>query len=101
MSLVCVDEHGLLRDIERLLKREIPKDVIDGFEPDPGIRAEPINKGRGAQQSAGRPAGRKKTAARNGKATATSFRDKSNSRGRSGQSRNRNQNRQQNRSRAA
>jgi len=46
MSLVCVDEHRLLRDIERLLKREIPKDVIDGFMPDPGIKAEPIPNGR-------------------------------------------------------
>ncbi|MGL6295907.1 MAG: ATP-dependent RNA helicase RhlE, partial [Plesiomonas sp.] len=35
LSLVCVDEHKLLRDIERLLKREIPKQAIDGFEPDP------------------------------------------------------------------
>ena len=50
MSLVCVDELKLLRDIERLIKREIPKDVIDGYEPDPSIKAEPINKGRGKQQ---------------------------------------------------
>jgi ATP-dependent RNA helicase RhlE len=46
MSLVCVDEHKLLRDIERLLKREIPKVVLDGYAPDPGIRAEPIQAGR-------------------------------------------------------
>ncbi len=46
MSLVCVDEHKLLRDIERLLKREIPKDVIEGFSPDPSIKAEPIPNGR-------------------------------------------------------
>ncbi|MGL5800154.1 MAG: helicase-related protein, partial [Plesiomonas sp.] len=46
LSLVCVDEHKLLRDIERLLKREIPKQAIDGFEPDPSIRAEPIANGR-------------------------------------------------------
>jgi len=47
VSLVCVDEHKLLRDIERLLKREIPKVVLDGYEPDPAIRAEPIRNGRG------------------------------------------------------
>ena len=46
VSLVCVDEHKLLRDIERLLKREIPKVVLEGYEPDPGIRAEPIQNGR-------------------------------------------------------
>ncbi|GMQ89013.1 MAG: ATP-dependent RNA helicase RhlE [Gammaproteobacteria bacterium] len=50
MSLVCVDELKLLRDIERLLKRDIPKVVIDGFDVDPSIKAEPINKGRGKQQ---------------------------------------------------
>jgi len=49
MSLVCVDELGLLKDIERLLKRDIPKVVIDGYEPDPSIRAEPINKGRNSK----------------------------------------------------
>jgi ATP-dependent RNA helicase RhlE len=45
-SLVCVDEHKLLRDIERLIKREIPKVQVPGFEPDPSIRAEPIQNGR-------------------------------------------------------
>ena len=44
MSLVCVDEHKLLKDIEKLIKREIPQDVIEGFEPDPSIKAQPINK---------------------------------------------------------
>jgi ATP-dependent RNA helicase RhlE len=46
VSLVCVDELKLLKDIERLIKREIPKQVIDGYEPDPSIRAEPIKQGR-------------------------------------------------------
>ena len=49
VSLVCVDEHKLLRDIERLLKREIPKVVLDGYEPDPSIQAEPILNGRNGQ----------------------------------------------------
>jgi ATP-dependent RNA helicase RhlE len=47
VSLVCVDELKLLRDIERLLKREIPKQVLAGYEPDPNIKAEPIKMGRG------------------------------------------------------
>jgi len=51
MSLVCVDELKLLKDIERLIKRDIPKVVIDGYTPDPSIKAEPINNGRGKQQT--------------------------------------------------
>jgi ATP-dependent RNA helicase RhlE len=50
MSLVCVDELKLLRDIEKLLKREIPRQIIEDFEPDPTIKAEPIKNGRGGQQ---------------------------------------------------
>jgi len=42
LSLVCVDEHKLLGDIERLLKRDISKIVIPGYEPNPAIRPEPI-----------------------------------------------------------
>ena len=46
ISLVCVDEHKLLRDIERVLNREVIKVKVKGFEPDPSIRAEPIQNGR-------------------------------------------------------
>jgi len=46
VSLVCVDELKLLKDIERLIKRDLPSHVIDGFEPDPSIKAEPIKQGR-------------------------------------------------------
>jgi ATP-dependent RNA helicase RhlE len=48
ISLVCVDEAPLLREIERLLGRSIPSQVIPGFEPDRSIRPEPIR-----QRSAG------------------------------------------------
>lgn len=51
ISLVCVDELKLLKDIERLIKSDIPKVVIDGYEPDPSIKAEPINNGRNNQRS--------------------------------------------------
>ena len=68
MSLVCVDELGLLKDIERLIKREIPRDIVEGFEPDPSIRAEPLSKGRnkaaGRQSSSAGTNGRKKTSKR-------------------------------------
>jgi len=50
VSLVCVDEHHLLRDIERLLKKDIEKRIVPGFEPDPRIKAEPIQKPRSGQQ---------------------------------------------------
>jgi ATP-dependent RNA helicase RhlE len=42
ISLVCVDEAPLLRDIERLLGGPIPTQVVPGFEPDRSIRPEPI-----------------------------------------------------------
>jgi ATP-dependent RNA helicase RhlE len=46
ISLVCVDEEIFLRDIERLTKRSIPREVVSGFEPDPNEKAEPIVLGR-------------------------------------------------------
>lgn len=53
LSLVCVDEHKLLRDIERLLKREIPRIALEGFAPDPKIKSEPIINGRQAAPGRG------------------------------------------------
>jgi len=50
LSLVCVDEDKLLADIQKLIGREIPSEVVDGFEPDPSIKPEPIQKGRGQQR---------------------------------------------------
>ena len=47
VSLVCIDEHKLLKDIERLLKCTIPSSVLAGYEPDPTILAEPIINGKG------------------------------------------------------
>jgi len=66
MSLVCVDELKLLKDIERVIKRDIPKVVVDDFEPDPSIKPEPINMGRGRQQQAAtKPAASKSASTRN------------------------------------
>jgi ATP-dependent RNA helicase RhlE len=42
VSLVCVDEHQMLRDIERLIKQKLPQEIIVGFEPDPNAIAQPI-----------------------------------------------------------
>ena len=53
VSLVCVDEHKLLRDIENLLGVKIKKEVLPGYDPDPRIKAEPVQVGR-SQRSGGR-----------------------------------------------
>ncbi|AMO99768.1 helicase conserved C-terminal domain protein [Collimonas arenae] len=60
VSLVCVDEHQMLKDIEKLIKRELPKEVIAGFEPDPNARAQPIQlrSGGGGNRSGGGGRGR-------------------------------------------
>ena len=58
ISLVCVDEHKLLRDIEKLLRKPIPSQVIEGYEPDPSIPAEPIQMGRGSRNGGQRNGGR-------------------------------------------
>jgi ATP-dependent RNA helicase RhlE len=42
VSLVCVDEHDMLKDIEKLIKQTLPREVIAGFEPDLNARAQPI-----------------------------------------------------------
>jgi len=46
VSLVCLDEEGFMQEIERFTKRQIPAQVIEGFAPEPGERAEPIAMGR-------------------------------------------------------
>jgi len=46
ISLVCLDEEIFLKDIEKLIKRSIPREVIPGFEPPLNEKAEPIVLGR-------------------------------------------------------
>jgi ATP-dependent RNA helicase RhlE len=64
VSLVCGDERGLLRDIERLIKRTIPRQVVAGFEPDPRVMSGPPGpvapkpQRRNEQPSGRTPAGR-------------------------------------------
>ncbi|MCL7743519.1 DEAD/DEAH box helicase [Guyparkeria hydrothermalis] len=60
VSLVCVDEHKLLADIERLTKQKLTRHVMPGFEPDPNAKPEPIPNGRnggGRRGGGGRPGG--------------------------------------------
>ena len=42
VSLVCVDEHQMLKDIEKLIKQTLPRAVIPGFEPDPTAKPQAI-----------------------------------------------------------
>lgn len=67
VSLVCVDEFDYLRNIERLIKRSLPRNKVDGFEPDPSARAQPIQlrsqqkrpaPARAAHAGKGRPGGK-------------------------------------------
>ncbi|HEY7827634.1 MAG TPA: DEAD/DEAH box helicase [Candidatus Limnocylindrales bacterium] len=57
ISLVCVDEHKMLRDIEQVLGHRIPTETIAGFEPDRNIRPEPIRLRSQGIQPGGRPVG--------------------------------------------
>ena len=49
LSLVCVDEDEYLKNIEKLIKKDIPKVWLKGFKPDPSIQAEPINRGQNSR----------------------------------------------------
>ena len=53
ISLVCVDEHHLLADIEKLIQQRLPKEVVAGFAVNPEIKAEPIPNGRKAPAAGG------------------------------------------------
>jgi ATP-dependent RNA helicase RhlE len=58
VSLVCVDELKLLRDIERLLGKDIEKINLAGYDIDPSIKAEPIQNGRNGRGGNGSRGGR-------------------------------------------
>jgi len=51
VSLVCVDEHKLLRGIEKFIGMDIDKVEIETFRPDPTIKAEPIQNGRSSKNN--------------------------------------------------
>ncbi len=46
LSLVCPDEEIFLKDIEKLIKRQLDRETVPGFEVPSGERAEPIQIGR-------------------------------------------------------
>jgi len=64
ISLVCIDENEFLKNIEKLIKKDIQKVWIKGFKPDPSIKAEPINMG-GNRGVRNKPRGRNSNQSRN------------------------------------
>ncbi len=46
VNLVCLDEEGFMQDIERFTKQKIEVKLVEGFQPEPGEKAEPIAMGR-------------------------------------------------------
>ena len=61
ISLVSHDERGFMRDIERLIKRDLERVVVPGFEPSAHAAPRPVQPPRGARkpQQPGRPQGQK------------------------------------------
>lgn len=53
VSLVCIDEAKLLKDIERLLGRKLKSVVMPGYEVDKSIKAEPLRQGGGGNKPRG------------------------------------------------
>jgi ATP-dependent RNA helicase RhlE len=62
VSLVSTDEQGLLRDIERLLKTKIDREILEGYEPQHWANTPNAKPSRGGQRSGGQ--GRGKAAAK-------------------------------------
>jgi ATP-dependent RNA helicase RhlE len=93
VSLVCIDEHKLLADIEKFIKTDIQKVDIEAFRPDPNIKAEPIQNGR----SGGRGRGNNGGNSHNKPRSISSRVNKDGSRD-GGRSNNRNSNRNKNKS---
>ena len=46
VSLVCMDEEGFMHEIERFTRQQIPVQILDGYGPAAGEKAEPIAMGR-------------------------------------------------------
>ncbi|WAC03402.1 DEAD/DEAH box helicase [Lacinutrix neustonica] len=83
ISLVSADETTFLRDIEKLIGKKLPVDILEGFEPDPNASTEPIKQGQGRQNRGGQSRNSKpKTAKTNadGNSSRSGNRNKSRSR---------------------
>ncbi|MEL7022250.1 MAG: DEAD/DEAH box helicase [Pseudomonadota bacterium] len=64
-SLVCVDDTKLFRDIEKLLGSYIEQQIVEGFEPDPNVKAAPAKRGgRPSRQSRNAPSSNNENSAK-------------------------------------
>ncbi len=86
LSLVSADETSFLRDIEKLVGLKIPKEIIEGFEPDPNASTEPRKQGRGGSQR--RNSSKPKSNSRNSDTNTKNNRNKNRNRRRNKNSRN-------------
>ncbi len=93
VSLVCVDERHLLKDIEKFIKSDIQKVDIEAFRPDPNIKAEPIQNGRGSGKGRGNGGGNSRNKPRSNSSHANNGGSRD-----GGRSNNRNRNRNRNKS---
>lgn len=92
VSLVCIDEHQLLKDIEKFIKSDITKVDIPAFRPDPDIKAEPIQNGRGGGKGRGNSSGNSRSKPRSNSSHANNGGSRDGARSNS-RNRNRNRNR--------
>jgi ATP-dependent RNA helicase RhlE len=53
LSLVCIDEAEYLVGIEKLINKQLKREIVAGYEPDPRIEAQPIQRGRGGNNNGG------------------------------------------------
>jgi ATP-dependent RNA helicase RhlE len=90
VSLVCIDEHQLLKGIEKFIKSDILKVDIPAFRPDPNIKAEPIQNGRGGGKGRGNSGGNSRNKPRSNSSHANNGGSRDGARS---NSRNRNRNR--------
>jgi ATP-dependent RNA helicase RhlE len=72
ISLVAFDESNFLKDIERLLKLDIEKIIVPGFEPDPSITHRHVAKKSGSPTSWGNPGKRNSSRGRSGNSRRSS-----------------------------
>jgi ATP-dependent RNA helicase RhlE len=79
VSLVCGEEAGLLRDIEKLIGREIPRETMPGYD------AEPINAGKSQSRQPSRGGPKRNNPAKAGTGAAGGNRKRRRSRQRGAQ----------------
>jgi ATP-dependent RNA helicase RhlE len=88
LSLVCLDEQGFLGDIEKLIKRTLPREGIIGFDIPSNERAEPIQIGRRTLNGSGGGGGGSRAPSRDSaprRSGGPAGPDRNNSRGHAGQ----------------